>query len=190
MTTQEQVNKESLKLTESINPTESLKLTESINLEDLFSEELGAEHVAEIGVSYLTVNLGTEVYGIPLSTVKEIISVPEITPIPFAPAFCLGAMNLRGHVVTVVDLRLKLGIPAAASRQTAVVICDLAPLTIGIVVDSVTSVINVPPEKVQEASRIQGDSGRDFFTGAYEKNETLYLLIDPARAVGVHSYFG
>jgi purine-binding chemotaxis protein CheW len=100
----------------------------------------------------------------------------------------VGAINLRGKVVTVIDLRLKLGMPNVKSRQTTVIICDLSPLTIGIVVDSVECVLSVPVSAIQPSSRVQGDPARNFFTGVYEVDGSLFLLIDPARAVNVHSY--
>lgn len=91
------------------------------------------------GVSqrYLTFRLAQEFFAIPLLQVKEVIAMPEVTPVPQTPPHFIGIMNLRGQVITVLDLRLKLGIKPQKGAETAVVIRDLADVSVGVVVDSV-----------------------------------------------------
>src|SRR4051812_41249332 len=91
---------------------------------------------------FLSFSLGNEEYGVPLLAVKEVIAMPEITPIPYTPSYFLGIMNLRGQVISVMDLRQKLGVKPSQSSETAVIICDLNSLSIGVVVDSINSVLN------------------------------------------------
>jgi purine-binding chemotaxis protein CheW len=66
---------------------------------------------------YLSFNVGKEQYAIPLLTVREVIGMPEITPVPFTPNYFLGIMNLRGQIISVVDLRLKLGLGAGKNTS-------------------------------------------------------------------------
>ena len=73
------------------------------------------------GQRYLSFSLGSEDYAIPLLSVKEVIAVPEITPIPFTPSHFLGIMNLRGQVISIIDLRSKLGIKTKRERRN---VCD------------------------------------------------------------------
>jgi purine-binding chemotaxis protein CheW len=90
---------------------------------------------AATGNRYLSFSLGTEEYAIPLLAVKEVIAMPEFTSVPYTPSHFLGIMNLRGQVISVMDLRKKLGIKPGSTAETAVIICDLSPLCIGVVVD-------------------------------------------------------
>ncbi len=73
---------------------------------------------------FLCFSLGNEHYAIPLLTVKEVIAPPETTPVPQTPAYFKGIMNLRGQVISVIDLRTKLGIKPLQSAENAVIICD------------------------------------------------------------------
>jgi len=86
------------------------------------------------GQRYLAFSLGKEQYAIPLLQVKEVIGQTETTPMPYAPAHFKGIMNLRGQVISVIDLRLKFKMEAKESEgQTAIIILDLSPLSLGVV---------------------------------------------------------
>src|SRR4051812_20439300 len=103
------------------------------------------------GERQLVFSLGAESFAIPLLSVKEVIAVPEVTPIPFAPAHFKGIMNLRGQVISIIDLRAKLGIKPRVGGETSVIICDLAPICLGVIVDSIDCV--VAPESTQMSDR-------------------------------------
>src|SRR5689334_6329228 len=85
---------------------------------------------------YLAFSLCKEQYAIPLLQVKEVIGLTDTTPVPYMPNYFKGIMNLRGQIISVIDLRLKFRMTnVETGKQTAVVILDLGPLSIGIVVD-------------------------------------------------------
>lgn len=137
---------------------------------------------AKDGARYLNFNLGTEEYGIPLLTVKEVIAVPDMTPVPFTPSHFLGVMNLRGQVISVIDLRRKLGIKESKSGEEAVIICDLGQSCLGMVVDSVNSVITPYPSELSSPPEM-GTSGSatEYLTHIYRKEKKLVFLIDVLR---------
>ena len=136
------------------------------------------------GDRYLTFNLGEEEYALPLHAVREVIALPEITPIPQSAAHFLGIMNLRGQVISIVDLRLKFRIKPSSSTETAVIICDLNPYCIGVVVDSVNSVQTPGPEEISE--KPQNDSSTaDYITGIYRKEDRLILLVDLVKTLSL-----
>ena len=131
-----------------------------------------------LGTRYLSFTLGTEEYAIPLLSVREVIAVPEITPIPYTPSHFLGIMNLRGQVISIIDLRKKLAIAPQAKSETAVIICDLSPLCLGVVVDSINSVLAPDQSDVSEKPAIQSSRATDYITHIYRKEKKLVLFLD------------
>lgn len=92
----------------------------------------------------LAFSLCKEEYAMPLLKVKEVIANQEITHVPYTPLHFKGILNLRGQVISVIDLRLKLNMSEAnMSDETAIIILDIHPLCLGVIVDSVNSVLTV-----------------------------------------------
>ena len=139
-------------------------------------------------IRYLDFSLGTEEYAIPLLSVKEVIAFPEFTPIPYTPTHFLGIMNLRGQVISVIDLRIKFGIKAQNTVETVVIICDLNPICLGIVVNSVNSVLTIAQSEINPKPDIQSSKASDYITGVTRKDKNLILLLDIARALEVADY--
>jgi len=138
---------------------------------------------------YLGFSLGSEEFGIPLLDVKEVIAMPEITAIPQTPPYFLGIMNLRGQVISVLDLRHKLGIKPNNSNETSIIVCDLNPLCLGVVVDSINSVLSPKPEEISPKPDVyQGKTNSDFITGVYRKQDCLVLFLDIAKSLSVEDH--
>ncbi|MEK6626681.1 MAG: chemotaxis protein CheW [Bdellovibrionota bacterium] len=131
---------------------------------------------------FLTFSLGVEEYAIPLLSVREVIAVPEITPMPFTPTYFLGLMNLRGQVISVIDLRQKLGVKAQTSSENAVIICELNAGHLGILIDSVNAVITPSSESISAPPEIQGSLNLECVAGVFRNQEKLQekliLIID------------
>lgn len=127
---------------------------------------------------FLCFNCGPEEFAIPLLTVREVIAMPEVTPIPHMPTHFLGIMNLRGQVISVVDLRTKLGIKPSSSTETAVIICDVSPMIIGVVVDSINSVLNPKSEEISEKPDLIGVRSTEYISGVYRKDKKMILFLD------------
>lgn len=146
-----------------------------------------AESAGEVS-RYLGFRLHTDDYAIPLLRVKEVIALPEMTPVPQTPAYFLGIMNLRGQIISVIDLRLKLGLKAENNEDTCVIICDLAPLCLGIVVSSVTNVLALTPDQIGPRPEVSGTAKTDFVLGVAKQQKSMTLIIDIASALGVEDH--
>lgn len=136
-------------------------------------------------VRYLSFLIGEEQYAIPLLTVKEVIALPEITPIPFTPPHILGIMNLRGQVISIMDLRLKLGIKSKNTSETVVVICDIPPLCLGVVVDSIDSVLAPKVEEICDKPDIMNSRTTEYITGVFKKDDRLILLLNLEKSLSI-----
>lgn len=132
---------------------------------------------------FMIFTLGADAFAIPLLVVKEVIAVPDYTPMPFVPPHFVGIINLRGQVISVMDLRIKLGVKAVNTEETAVIITDLAPLTIGIIVDSVESVIRPTAEEIATKPEVDHQKNSEFITAVCRKDNRLVMFIDIARAL-------
>ena len=142
--------------------------------------------VQELAASrYLCFSLGEEEYAIRLQDVREVIAVPEVTPVPYTPPYFLGIMNLRGQVISVMDLRQKFNIKPSQSAETAVIICQFDGFSIGTVVDSVNSVLTPSPDHVSDKPEIQGTKNSDYITGVYRKEKHLVLFLNIAKTLNV-----
>lgn len=134
---------------------------------------------------YLCFNLGKEEFALPLLTVKEVIGMPELTPIPQMPPHFLGMMNLRGNVITVLDLRNKMGIKPQPSDEQSVIILELGELHLGCVVDCVNSVMNLSDDQILEKPHMENTKSSNSIVGVIKKSESLILLLDIAKALSL-----
>lgn len=132
---------------------------------------------------FLEFQLGKESYAVELLKVKEVITPPEMTPIPKAPAYVCGLMNLRGLVLTVIDLRKKLGItPEKDLAQNAVIIFDLDDRMVGVVVDSIQKVLNVGSDKIKPIPDAEAQSNGHFL-GILQHDNKLTMWLDPSATL-------
>ncbi|MBI5835693.1 MAG: purine-binding chemotaxis protein CheW [Candidatus Eisenbacteria bacterium] len=127
--------------------------------------------------------LGEEEYAIDILSVQEIIRVARVTPVPNAPPFVVGVLNLRGKVIPVVSLRTRLGMAHAdLTSRTRILVADLPPHTIGFRVDSVSEVIRVPLEQI-EPPPDTGPRGRPepYVQGVAKLENRLIMILDLQR---------
>ena len=137
---------------------------------------------------YICFNLGEEEFTIPLLSVKEVIGVPEVTPVPQTPNYFLGIMNLRGSVISIMDLRLKVGLPANNSEETTVIILDLGDYNLGVVVDKVNTVMVADEKSFSEKPPYTTSKVSDSITGIFRKDDHLILVLDIAKALSVEDH--
>jgi purine-binding chemotaxis protein CheW len=128
---------------------------------------------------FLTFNLRSRPYGVAIGSVREINRMGDITPVPGKPKFVAGVMNLRGKVIPVVNLCLKLGLQLVeATRETCIIVVDTELGLIGMIVDSVSEVVSLGQNQI-EPSPILGDvEGIDWVTGIGKVEDKVILLID------------
>jgi len=134
---------------------------------------------------YLCFNLGKEEFAIPLLMVKEVIGMPELTSIPQMPPYFLGMMNLRGNVITILDLRNKMNIKPHPTDEQAVIILELGDMQLGCVVDCVNSVMNLDDSEILEKPHMENVKSSQSITGVIRKNEKLIMLLDVAKALSL-----
>ncbi|MFM1990315.1 MAG: hypothetical protein RJA99_3272 [Pseudomonadota bacterium] len=131
---------------------------------------------------YLTFRLGEEEYGIDILKVQEIRGYEQPTRIANAPAFIKGVVNLRGVIVPIVDLRLKFNLGSAEYNDfTVVIILNLGARVVGIVVDSVSDVMELTPEQIRPAPEVGAAVDADFITGLGTLNDRMLILIEIER---------
>lgn len=135
---------------------------------------------------FLEFQLGKESYAVELLVVKEVITPPEMTPIPKAAPYVCGLMNLRGLVLTVIDLRKKLGItPDKDSSQNAVIIFDMNDRMVGVVVDSIQKVLNISGEKIKPIPDSEAQVNGHFL-GILQHENKLTMWLDPEATLEGH----
>ncbi len=125
-----------------------------------------AERESHSGGEFLPFRLGAEEYGIDILRVQEIRSYEQPTRIANAPAFLKGVVNLRGVIVPIVDLRLKLGCESAEYNGfTVVIVLNVRGRVVGAVVDSVSDVLELGREDIRPAPELNSSIDADFITG-------------------------
>ena len=131
------------------------------------------------GGEFLTFRLGAEEYGIDILRVQEIRSYEQPTRIANAPAFIKGVVNLRGVIVPIVDLRLKLGCETADYNSfTVVIVLNVKGRVVGAVVDSVSDVLELPRDSIKPAPEMSSSVDAGFITGIGSINERMLILMD------------
>ncbi len=132
---------------------------------------------------YLTFSLEKEEYGIGILKVKEIIGMMPITSIPRTPDFVKGVINLRGKVIPVIDLRLKFTMESIPySERTCIIVVeidsDAATVNIGIVVDTVSEVLNIRENDIEETPAFGTSLDMDYILGMAKMEGGVKLLLD------------
>lgn len=132
------------------------------------------------GGKFLTFFLAKEEYGIEILKVQEIIGVMAITPVPRTPDHLRGVINLRGKIIPVVDLRLKLGLPAAEG-QTCIIVVRARGLEIGITVDQVSEVANIADKDIEPVPAFGNGVATEDLLGIGKTGGRVRLLLDIDR---------
>lgn len=133
----------------------------------------------EKGGKFLTFFLSTEEYGIEILKVQEIIGVMNITPIPRTPAFIKGVINLRGRIIPIVDLRLKLSMEEAKhTEETCFIVVKAHDMHMGVVVDKVSEVLDIAGENVEDAPSMGEDINTDYILGIGKAGDKVKMLLD------------
>jgi len=130
-------------------------------------------------LQWVTFKLETETYGINVMQVQEVLRYTEIAPVPGAPSYVLGIINLRGNVVTVIDTRLRFGLePNEISDNTRIVIIEAEKQVIGILVDSVAEVVYLKASEIDDAPNVGNDDSAKFIQGVSNRDGELLILVD------------
>lgn len=130
-------------------------------------------------VQVVSFRLGSEEYGVDISQVQEIIRLVEITHVPRAPRFMEGVINLRGQLIPIIDLRTRFGMNRISStKSTRIVVTEIGTKRVGIIVDSVSEVLNIPIENVEDAPEMVAGVGTEYIQGVGKMGERLIIMLD------------
>ena len=139
---------------------------------------------------FLSFRLGNENFGIGILNIKEIIEYGNITSVPMMPDFVRGAINLRGHVVPVMDLAIRLGRQSDdVGKRTCIVIVEVesnnVTMDVGIMVDAVNEVLDIAPRDIDPAPSFGGSVRTDFLRGMGKIGEKFIILLEVDNVISL-----
>lgn len=133
-------------------------------------------------LQWVTFRLENESYGINVMQVQEVLRYTEIAPVPGAPSYVLGIINLRGNVVTVIDTRERFGMASSeVTDNSRIVIIETDMQVVGILVDSVAEVVYLRQSEIETAPNVGNDETSKFIQGVCHKNDELLILVELDR---------
>jgi|SRR3954469_15328328 purine-binding chemotaxis protein CheW len=123
--------------------------------------------------------IGTETFGVPISVVYEIVRVPEITAVPDSPEYVEGVINLRGKIVSIIDLRKRFGEKKITSnKKNRILVVEHEHKMVGLIVDSASEVLKVSPEQIEEPPSVFDDGELNYVTGVGKLKDRLIILVE------------
>jgi purine-binding chemotaxis protein CheW len=132
--------------------------------------------------------VGRETYGVPITSLHEIVRVPEITAVPDAPEYMEGVINLRGKIVSVLDLRKRLGEKQVTSdRRNRILVVEHRGKLNGLIVDSASEVLKIPSSDVEPSPTELLEGGIKCVTGLGKYKGRLIVLLDMTRLLESHT---
>jgi purine-binding chemotaxis protein CheW len=133
-------------------------------------------------LQWVTFRLSGETYGVNVMQVQEVLRYTDIAPVPGAPTYVLGIINLRGNVVTVMDTRNRFGLSQGeVTDSTRIVIVETGQHVVGILVDSVAEVVYLRQSEIENPPNTGADDSARFIQGVCNKNNELLILVELER---------
>ncbi len=130
-------------------------------------------------IQWVTFRLAEESYGIAVMQVQEVLRVTEITPVPGAPDYVLGIINLRGNVVTVLDTRKRFGLPANEMDDASrIIIIESGEQVVGLLVDSVAEVVYLRAAEIESSPNVGNEESSRYIQGVHSQEGELLILVD------------
>lgn len=131
---------------------------------------------------YLAFHVGNEEYGIEIRYVTEIIGLQKITDLPDMPDFVKGVINLRGKVIPVIDVRLRFGFEKREyDERTCIIVTNIDDVAVGLIVDSVAEVLDIPEKNVDPPPRVQKGSESRYIKGLGKVGEDVKIILEINR---------
>ncbi len=123
--------------------------------------------------------IGRETFAVPIELVHEIVRVPDITAVPDAPDFVEGVINLRGKIISIVDLRKRFGETAIkSSKKNRILVAEVGGKMVGLIVDAASEVLKIPPADVEPPPNVFAEGELNYITGVGKLNGRLIMLVD------------
>lgn len=132
----------------------------------------------DIDQMYLTFALGDEAYGVPIGMVTEIVGMQRVMAVPDVPAYIKGVINLRGKVIPLMDVRLRFSMAERPyDDRTVVIVLDVGQAPVGLIVDGVSEVVDIPANKIDPAAAF-GAGGANVVSGLGHMENRVAILLD------------
>ena len=154
---------------------------------DMQSISGGMEHIieSEMEGKYLTFATDHQLFGVPISDVVQIIGMQEIIEIPDFPHYAKGIINLRGEIIPVMDMRLRLGrVEAQYNERTCIIVTSIKERYMGLIVDHVDEVTDIAEELIAAPPTVSSDMGESYLTGIGRLTNKVVLLMDIKKLLG------
>lgn len=137
---------------------------------------------------YLTFRVDNELYGIDIGMVIEIIGIQPITQVPELPDYIRGIVNLRGKIIPVIDVRMRFRKDFKDyTDRTCVIVIEIKNMSVGLIVDSVSDVLNIPEEEIVHPPDLQKDNNR-YIKSIGKSNKDIILLLECDRLLNDKEY--
>ena len=128
---------------------------------------------------WVTFRLADEIYGINVMQVQEVLRMTDVAPVPGAPHYVMGIINLRGNVVTVLDTRKLLDRATSdITDSSRIMIIESGKVTVGLLVDSVAEVVNIASSDIDPPPSVGNDEGSRYIQGIYSTEQQILILLD------------
>ena len=126
--------------------------------------------------------IGRETFGVPIALVHELVRVPDITSVPDAPDYIEGVINLRGKIISIVDLRKRFGErDITAHKKNRILVVEVENKMVGLVVDSASEVLKIPPSEIDAPPNVFEEGELNYVTGVGKLGGRLIILIDLSK---------
>lgn len=130
-------------------------------------------------LQWVTFQLEDETYGVDVMVVREVLKYQDIAPVPGAPDYVMGIINIRGTVISVINTRLRFGLSEKEPEEnTRIVILEIGQHIIGIVVDSVAEVVYMKRSEIESAPQVNKDDSARFIQGVCHRDDKLIILVE------------
>lgn len=135
---------------------------------------------------FVTIRLAGQLLGIPVLAVQDVIKLQNVTPVPLAPSWVAGVLNLRGRIVTAIDLRDRLGMPKRMQGEKAMsVVVDFKGESYSLIIDSVGEVLSLPDSLFEKNPVTLDQRWREVSDGIYRLDDELLVVLDVRRVLDI-----
>ena len=157
--------------------------------EFILAEDASSPIISETLLEFLCFRVSDEIYGINIMDIKEIIKPREVTEVPRAPVFVSGVLSLRGTIIPIIDMRIRLGLSQAVptGKERVVVIRNENTFS-GLLVDEVIQVVQVPRDTIEAAPTILDGIDRDFVSGIGRSGNRLMIILNLEHITDINMY--
>ena len=146
------------------------------------SNQMDTGNDQSIANGFVTMSIGNQLFGIPVLQVQDVLGPQRLTRIPLAPAEVAGSLNLRGRIVTAIDVRTRLGLPQRADDVKGMsVVVDLGGELYSLLIDQVGEVLSLPKQDFESNPPTLDPSWRDVSKGIYRLKDQLMVVIDVSQ---------